>query len=367
MKVPFLDLSKQWAVIREEALAATAAVLGRSNFILGDEVAEFERAFAAFCDAKHAVGVASGLDAIKLGLRVLDVQPGDEVITAANTFIATTLAASAIGAKPVLVDMDPASYNLDVGRIEAALTPRTRGIIPVHLYGQPADMDPLIALAKKHRLFVLEDASQAQGARYKGRRVGGLGELAAFSLYPGKNLGAAGDAGVVVTNDDTSAERLRTLRNYGSRQKYYHEELGENSRLDTIQAAFLKTKLPHLDAWNDQRRAAARRYSAALADVGDLVLPQTMPYAEPVFHLYIVQTARRDDLLQHLQRHDIGCLIHYPVPIHRQQAYADAGWCEGDFPVTEAFARRILSLPLFPGITGEQVDYVADTIRAFFG
>jgi dTDP-4-amino-4,6-dideoxygalactose transaminase len=367
LKVPFLDLSKQWEVIGPEAVTAMETVLRRGNFILGGEVAEFEQAFAAFCDATHGIGVASGLDAIKLGLRALGVQPGDEVITAANTFIATALAASSIGARPVLVDMDPESYNMDVRQIEGALTPRTRGIIPVHLYGQAADLDPILALAKRHNLFVLEDASQAHGARYHGRRVGTFGELAAFSLYPGKNLGAAGDAGVVVTNNDQLAQRLRVLRNYGSERKYYHEELGENSRLDTLQAAFLKTKIPHLDAWNQQRRAAARRYTDLLAGVGDLILPRTMAYGEHVFHLYVIQTARRDALLQHLQQRDVGCIIHYPVPIHLQKAYAHAGWKPGDFPVAEKYARQTLSLPMFPGITVEQQDYVAKCIREFFG
>lgn len=363
--VPFMDLAAQDAPLRAEILARLEAVMTRAAFILGPEVAEFERAFADYCGAAHGVGVASGLDALKLALRAAGVGPGDEVITAANTFIATALAISATGATPVLVEPDPRTCNLDPARAAAAVTPRTRAIVPVHLYGRPADMSAIMALAAQHGLFVLEDASQAHGARWNGRPVGGIGHAAAFSFYPGKNLGAHGDAGMVVTNDAALAARVASLRNYGSSEKYRHDDRGENSRLDTVQAAVLLTKLPRLDGWNAHRRAAAARYTAALAGVGDLCLP-TDAAGQSVYHLYVIRTGRRDDLMAFLRARGIGCLIHYPVPIHLQNAYRDAGWRAGDFPVTEQIAREILSLPMSGIISDLQVDTVADAIRTFF-
>jgi dTDP-4-amino-4,6-dideoxygalactose transaminase len=367
MNVPFVDLKSQFLTIENEVMERMGAVLRNANFILGNEVAEFERVFAPFCECKHAVGVASGLDAIKLILRSLDIGPGDEVITAANTFIATALAISAVGAKPVLADIHPESYNIDPAKIPAAITPRTKALMPVHLYGQAADMDPIMEIARDRGLFVIEDASQAHGARYKGRRVGSFGHAAAFSLYPGKNLGAYGDGGVVTTNRAELADRIATLRNYGSKVKYYHDELGENSRLDTLQAAILTVKLKHLERWNGRRRQAAIRYAQRLRGVGDLVLPRTMDAAEHVFHLYVIRTKGRDALLKHLQENQIGSLIHYPTPIHLQKAYAGNGWKRGDFPVTEECAEQVLSLPMFGDITDDQVDYVVSAIRAFFG
>lgn len=366
MKVPFVDLKAQFAAIGGEALESVRKSFEKCDFILGDNVKEFEKEFASFCSCSRAVGVASGLDAIKLSLRALQIGPGDEVITSANTYIATALAVSAVGAKPVLAEMDSASYNISVPDLQRAITKKTRAIIPVHLYGQPADMDPINELAAKHNLAVVEDASQAHGARYKGRRTGSLGRIAAFSLYPAKNLGACGDAGIVVTNDDALADKIMLLRNYGSTVKYYHEVLGENSRLDTLQAGILSIKLKYLDKWNAARRTAAALYSQKLNGVGDLFLPQTMPYAEHIFHLYVVQTAHRDDLLKFLKDNGVDCVIHYPVPMHMQKAYAHAKWKQGDFPVTEKFAARILSLPMYAEITEEQINYVVETIKRFF-
>ena len=366
MNIPFIDLKAQLATIEHEVMPAMKSVLDNTAFILGQDVAAFEQEFAAYCTCDHAVGVASGLDALKLSLRALDVQPGDEVITAANTFIATTLAASAIGAKPVLVDIEPDSFNLDPKQLEAAITPKTKVLLPVHLYGRPADMDPIIRIAQKHQLHILEDASQAHGARYKGKRVGAFGDLAAFSLYPGKNLGAYGDGGIVTTQNDQLAAALKTLRNYGSSQKYYHDLLGENSRLDTLQATVLRIKLKHLDAWSQRRRQHAATYHEGLKNVGDLILPPEHPDFEPVYHLYVIRTQKRDDLMAYLQAHGVGCIIHYPIPIHLQKAYEGHGWVKGQFPVTEAIANEILSIPMFPELTEAQQQYVIQTIRNFF-
>ncbi len=367
MSVPFVDLKWQMTIIGDEAEPRIQAVLRNCNFILGAEVEEFEKAFAAYCGCRRAIGVASGLDAIKLILRALGIGPGDEVITAANTFIATALAVSSVGATPVLVDIDRRTFNINPRLIEERITPRTKAILPVHLYGQPADMDPILDIAQRRNLLVVEDAAQGHGARYKGRRVGGLGYAAAFSFYPGKNLGACGDGGAVVTNDEGMADRIVALRNYGSKVKYHHEELGENSRLDTLQAAILSVKLKHLDEWNACRRRAAARYAESLAGVGDIFVPETIEGAEHVYHLYVVRTRQRDALMKYLLGKGIGCIIHYPVPIHLQKAYANRGWKKGDFPETEAAAQEILSLPMFAGIAEAQVDEVCAAVRSFFG
>lgn len=366
MNVPFLDLKAQMASIRDEVMAEIEDVLQNTSFILGRQVSEFEAEFAKFCGCSHAVGVASGLDALRLALRALGIGPEDQVITAANTFIATALAVSSVGAKPVLVDVDARSFNVDPERIEEAITARTRAIIPVHLYGQPADMDPILAVARKHKLSVIEDACQAHGALYKGRRAGSLGDIAAFSFYPGKNLGAYGDAGAVTTSNAQLAEKVAVLRNYGSKVKYYHERLGENSRLDTIQAAVLKVKLRYLEQWNEARRRHAKAYVEKLKGVGDLVLPAEMPFARHVYHLFVVRTKKRDALLSHLQKSGVGCIIHYPVPIHLQDAYRGSGWKRGDFPVTEQISNEILSLPMYAELTEAQIEHVAGKIREFF-
>ncbi len=365
MNVPFVDLRAQYASIKEEVRAAMDQVLENTNFILGQPVADFEKAFATFCECRCAVGVASGVDAIKLALRALNIGPGDEVITAANTFIATALAVSAVGAKPVLVDIDPATYNLDPALLESAITPRTKAILPVHLYGQPADMEAIAAIARRHGLRVVEDACQAHGARYRGHRVGSLSDIAAFSFYPGKNLGAYGDGGAVVTNDPALADRVASLRNYGSRVKYYHDELGENSRLDTLQAAVLNVKLRYLDDWNRQRRATAARYTAAFAGLPELTVPATLAATEPVYHLYVIRHRRRDALSEYLKQHGIATIIHYPVPIHLQKAYLSLGLAPGAFPHTERAANEILSLPMFAELTTQQGEHVARAIADF--
>jgi len=366
MKIPFLDLGAMSADVADEVSRRWKTIVDQSDFILGQEVARFEEAFAEYCGCSHAIGMASGLDALKLILRAMDIGPGDEVVTAANSFIATALAISSVGATPVLVDMDDRDFLIDAQALEDAITPRTKAIIPVHLYGQAADMDPIMELARKYGLKVIEDACQAHGALYKGCRCGSLGDAAAFSFYPGKNLGAFGDGGAATTNDAVLADRIRMLRNYGSLRRYYHDELGENSRLDTIQAAVLSAKLRHLDQWNAARRRVAVRYAEGLKDVVEVRLPLTSSYAEHVHHLYVVRTGQRDALMQHLQEHGIGCIIHYPIPIHLQRAYASMGWKAGDFPVAEQAANEILSLPLFPTMVDEQVDYVVDAIAGFF-
>jgi dTDP-4-amino-4,6-dideoxygalactose transaminase len=366
MKIPFLDLKNQSAELHGEIRSAMDQVLADCNFILGKPVAEFEEAFAAYCGCKQGIGVASGLDALKLILRAMEIGPGDEVITVSHTFIATALAISAVGATPVLVEVDPFTYTMDPKVLEAAITSRTKAVMPVHLYGQAADMEPILQIARKHGLKVIEDACQSHGARCNGLRAGSLGDAAAFSFYPGKNLGAYGDGGAVTTSDTVLADRIRAMRNYGSVRKYYHDTLGENSRLDTLQAAVLGVKLKYLDAGNAARRAAAALYTEQLKGIGDIITPSIRVGSEHVFHLYVIQTGHRDELQRHLLEQGVECLIHYPVPVHLQKAYAAAGWRPGDFPLTEKLAGRILSLPVFPGITEEQQTYVTGAIKKFF-
>lgn len=362
MRVPFVDLQAHHAPLRAELEAAVSAVGCRSDFILGAAVEAFEREFAAFVGVSHAVGVASGLSAIELALRAHGVGPGDEVITAANTFIATVFAIMAVGATPTLVDVERDTYTIDPERIAAAITPRTRAIIPVHLYGQPADMDRIGALASQHDLLVVEDAAQAHGARYRGRRTGTFGDSAAFSFYPSKNLGAWGDAGMVVTNDAAVAERVRVLRNVGQRAKYLHACAGTNARLDTVQAAVLRVKLPHLDGWNGRRRAHAERYRSRLGT--RIHLPAAASDREHIYHLFVVEVDRRDALQVSLKAAEIDTGIHYPVPVHLQEACASLRYKRGDFPVTEAAADRIVSLPMYPELTTSQIDFVSDTLLA---
>lgn len=364
MNIPFVDLQTQYQSLKGELDVAVLQVMQRGDFILGGAVAEFEKAFAAYCGTKFAVGVDSGYSALELILRAYEIGPGDEVITAANTFIATTLAISNTGARPVLVDCDPETYNIDVSLIEAAITPRTKAILPVHLYGQPADMDVILDIARKHNLYVFEDAAQAAGARYKGRRIGGLADAAGFSFYPGKNLGAYGDGGAVLTNDAEIAEKVRLLRNIGQKVKYYHEVKGFNHRLDTIQAAVLQVKLPHLDAWNASRRHAAARYATLLSGL-PLVTPQTADYSEHIFHLYVIRIQDREKLMDYLKDMGIATGLHYPIPIHLQPAYRELGYERGDFPVTEAYAETIVSLPIFPELDDDKVAYIAEGIRTY--
>jgi dTDP-4-amino-4,6-dideoxygalactose transaminase len=326
-------------------------------YILGPEVEQFEADYAAYCQADHCIGVANGLDALHLSLRAYGIGPGDEVIVPSNTYIATWLAVSQAGATPVPVEPDERTYNIDPARIEAAITPRTRALLPVHLYGQPADLEPILAIARRHGLKVIEDAAQAHGARYQGKRLGGHGDAVAWSFYPGKNLGALGDGGAVTTNDPELADRLRVLRNYGSRVKYINEVQGYNSRLDPLQAAFLAVKLRHLDAWNDRRRAIAATYLEGLADTG-LTLPQVPVWADPVWHLFVVRHPQRDGLQRQLSEAGIGTLIHYPIPPHRQQAYAEAGQAADSLPLAARMAAEVLSLPMGPQLSAPAVDRV---------
>jgi len=362
--VPFVDLGAQYRTIANEINQAISKVIQEADFILGREVRLFEEEFAAFCDAHYAVGVDSGTSALELAVRAFDIGPGDEVITAANSFIASALGISHAGAKPVLVDVDPYTYTLDVTAIERAMTSRTRAIIPVHLYGHPAHMDPIRQLADRHGLVVIEDACQTHGARYKGKHVGSLGHAAAFSFYPGKNLGAYGDGGMVVTNDRKVSKRLEMLRNYGQKEKYKHLCRGYNRRLDTIQAAILRVKLKYLDKWNAARRWNANLYQKHLEGSG-VVVPGQAGGAEAVWHLYVVRTEQRDALKDHLLSKGISAGIHYPVPIHLQPAYQDLGYKRGDFPVTEAYADRILSLPMYAELTSRQIEFVAQNICQF--
>jgi dTDP-4-amino-4,6-dideoxygalactose transaminase len=364
MKVSFVDLQQEYQGIKDEIDAAIAGVLNRSDYVLGKPVHEFEPAFANYCETDHAVGVDSGFSALELILRAYGIGPGDEVITAANTFIATALAISNCGARPVLVDVDPETYNLDPALLEKAITPTTQAIMPVHLYGQPADMDAILAIAQKHGLRVIEDACQAHGARYKGRRTGGLGDAAAFSFYPSKNLGAYGDGGMVVTNDTAVANQVRVFRNVGQAARYQHTVKGFNHRLDSIQAAVLCVKLPYLDEGNKRRRETAVHYNSLLANT-PITTPTAADWAEHVYHLYIIQVDNREQLQAHLADAGIATGIHYPIPIHLQPAYADLGHKPGDFPVTEQLAKRILSLPMYPGITPDAVEYTANTIKNY--
>jgi dTDP-4-amino-4,6-dideoxygalactose transaminase len=335
-------------------------------YVLGDAVKRFEAEYATYNHVRHCIGVANGLDALHLALRALGVGPGDEVIVPSNTYIATWLAASYVGATVVPVEPDPATYNLDPARVEAAITPRTRVLMPVHLYGQACAMGPLMELAAKHNLRVVEDNAQSQGATWAGQFAGSFGDLNGTSFYPGKNLGALGDAGAVTTNDDALARTVQTLRNYGSQRKYYNEVIGVNSRLDELQAAVLSAKLPHLDAWTAQRRQVAAAYDERLRGIGDLTLPAVADGATHVYHLYVVRTARRDALQAHLSAAGIGTLIHYPVPPHLQQAYQSAGYSAGAFPIAEDLAQTCLSLPMWPGMTDAHVDAVVSAIQRFF-
>lgn len=354
MKVPFLDVKASYEEIAPELDAATHRVVSSGWYLLGDEITAFEREYADYVGAKYCVGLGNGLDALHLGLRALGVGAGDEVIVPSNTYIATWLAVSYAGAIPVPVEPDPATYNLDPTLIEAAITPRTKAILPVHLYGQPADLDPICALARRHNLFVLDDAAQVHGARYRGRRIGALANVTAWSFYPGKNLGALGDAGAITTDDEGVADRVRVLRNYGSRVKYVNEVQGYNSRLDEIQAAALQVKLPYVDQWNARRARIAARYMAELDDAG-LILPQVPDWAEPAWHIFVVRSHDRDALQRHLTAAEIGTVIHYPIPPHLQGAYRDLNLPQGSFPLSEAIHREVISLPIGPHMTEAQV------------
>jgi dTDP-4-amino-4,6-dideoxygalactose transaminase len=361
--VPLVDLRAQYTTIRSEVEEAMAEVLERCDFVLGEAVERFEASFAAYCEVPHAVGVDTGISALELILRAWGIGPGDEVITAANSFIASASAISFTGATPVLVDVDRDSYLISIEAVARAITPRTRAIMPVHLYGQPVDMDPLMALAESRGLRVLEDACQAHGARYKGRRAGSLGHAAAFSFYPGKNLGAYGDGGIVVTRDEALARQIRQFRNYGQREKYQHVSLAYNRRLDSLQAAVLEVKLRHLDRWNARRAQIAGLYRELLREL-PLQLPAHAADVWHAYHLFVIQVDRRDPVLAALNQAGIGAGAHYPIPIHLQPAYAELGQGPGACPVAEAAARRVLSLPLYAEMTGEQITRVVDTLHS---
>ncbi len=361
--IPQVDLKAQYATIKKEVDQAIAEVIESTQFVRGKAVAEFEKAFAGYCGVSHAVGVANGTDALMLALRALGVGAGDEVITTPFTFTATTEAIHWVGAKVVFVDIDPENYTIDVGQLESKITERTRAIVPVHLYGHPADMDAILELAKKHDLKVIEDAAQAHGALYKGKRVGSFGHAACFSFYPGKNLGAYGDAGGVVTNDAKIAETVKILGDHGSARKYENDFLGFNSRLDGIQGAVLNVKLKYLDPWNQRRRAIADLYNRAFTEVDEIATPRESTWAESVYHLYVVQTGNREALKQKLNEAGIGAALHYPRPLHLQKAYDFMGHKRGAFPVAEQAADRVLSLPNYPEMTDEMVGEVVERLK----
>jgi dTDP-4-amino-4,6-dideoxygalactose transaminase len=363
MNIPFLELKPCYEELRAEFDAAYGRVMNSGWYLLGTELKLFEAEYASYCQSRYCIGVGNGLDALHLILRACGIGPGDEVMVPTNTFIATWLAVSYAGATPVPVEPDPRTYNIDPGRIEAAITSRTKAIMPVHLYGNPADMDPIIEIAAKHGLKVIEDNAQAQGARYKGRLTGSLGYAAGHSFYPGKNLGAFSDAGAVTTNDAELADRLRCLRNYGSKRKYYNEVKGFNSRLDELQAAFLRVKLRYLDEWNERRRRVAGHYLRGLHGVANLTVPFVPEWADPVWHVFVVRHPQRDSLQQQLAKAGIGTLIHYPVPPHLSGAFADAGIPSGALPIAENLAQTVLSLPMGPHLTLEDSDLVVRTVR----
>ena len=360
--IPLVDLRAQHRSIAAEVESALRSVMERADFILGHDVEAFETEYAAYCEAGHAVGLDTGLSALELGMRALGIGPGDEVVTPANSFIASSSAVTFTGATPVWADADPVTYNLDPEAVRTLIGPRTKAIMVVHLYGQPADMSGICAIARENGLKVIEDACQAHGARYAGRRVGSLGDFAAFSFYPAKNLGAYGDAGMLTTNDPELAERVRMMRNYGQRQKYEHVTMAWNRRLDTMQAAVLRVKLRYLDRWNEARRAHAALYDRLLTESG-LVLPRSMPNVEHVYHLYVVQAEHRDRLVAKLREQGVGAAMHYPVPIHLQDAYRHRGVRPGSFPITERTAERLLSLPMYPELDVDQISRIAAAVH----
>jgi dTDP-4-amino-4,6-dideoxygalactose transaminase len=369
--IPHYLTKPQYLALKPELDAAIRGVLDDSFFILGKRLADFEREFATYLGVRHVVGVGSGTEAIHLALRALGIGAGDDVLTVSHTAVATTVAISAAGARPVFVDVDPETFTLDPARLEASLTERTRAIVPVHLYGHPAHMEPIRELAERRGLMVVEDAAQAHGAEYRGRKCGTLGQAAAFSFYPTKNLGAYGDAGAVATDDPDLAQRLVMLRNYGwdpdPARRYYSLTKGVNSRLDELQAAVLSVKLRHLDAGNERRRELAGLYGELLGGIPGLTVPDEQPWGRHVYHLYVIRAPRRDALHAHLRARGVGAQIHYPEPVHRQQAYADLGYGAGSLPETERACTEILSLPLYPELAEEDVRYVAQAVRSFYG
>jgi dTDP-4-amino-4,6-dideoxygalactose transaminase len=361
--VPFLDLKAQYAAIRHEIRLSMDEVFNSASFVGGPIVENFEKEFADFCGCGYAASTSNGTSALWMTLLSLGIGQGDEVITVPNTFIATAEAITFSGARPVFVDVEEQSYTMNPTLLEKAITPKTKAVIPVHLFGQPADMDPILEIAKRRGLFVVEDACQAHGALYKGKEVGTIGDAGCFSFYPGKNLGAYGEAGAVVTNDPELAEKIKILRDHGQSRKYYHKVIGWNGRMDGLQGAVLRVKLKYLPAWNEARRKKAGLYNSLLTDMDEITLPSEMDYARHVYHLYVIRTRRRDDLKSYLAERGIECGIHYPVPIHLQEAYRHFGIRHGAFPVAEKCAEELLSLPMYPELTEEQIGYVAAELR----
>lgn len=365
--IPFVDLKAQYRTLKQELGPVINNVLASGAFTGGENVESLEKEFAAFCGARYAVGVANGTDALFLGLKALGIGAGDEVITVPNTFIATVEAITLAQAKPVFVDIDEKTYNIDPGKIAEKITKRTKAIIPVHLYGQPADLDRIYALARKYGLTVIEDACQAHGARYKGKRIGAKSRIACFSFYPSKNLGACGDGGMIVTDKEAVSRKLKMFRDHGQIKKYKHEVAGINSRLDALQAAILRIKLGYLEAWNEKRRENAAYYNTLLSRVKGITIPYISPGVRPVFHIYAIQTDNRDGLQQYLQKNGISTAIHYPIPVHLQKAYRYLGHKKGDFPIAEKAARHLLSLPMYPELELKQIDFIAAKIKSFTG
>jgi dTDP-4-amino-4,6-dideoxygalactose transaminase len=363
--IPYLDLKAQLQPLRAELVAAFERTLDRCSFCLGPDVVQFEKDFATFIGTRHCVGVNSGTSALHVALLLLDIGPGDEVVTTPLTFVATSWAISYVGAKPVYVDIDDATFNLNPDLLEAAITPRTKAILPVHLYGHPCDLDPMLSLADRHGVPLVEDAAQAHGARYRGRTVGTLGRMACYSFYPGKNLGACGEGGALVTDDEALAGRARALREHGSRVRYYHDEVGYNYRMEGLQGATLAIKLKHLASWTAGRQRVAHRYHELLADT-PLQLPREAEWAESAYHLYVVRHGEREALMKHLQANQVGCALHYPLPLHLQKCYASLGYPEGSFPVAERAARECLSLPIYPEMPDAHIERVSEVIHQFF-
>lgn len=366
MKIPFLSFDNANAIIKKDIINAFEQFFDKASYILGNEVEKFENAYAKYNQVKHCVGISNGLDALHIALKTLNIGVGDEVIVPSNTYIATALAVSYVGATPVFVEPNINTYNINPSKIEAATTRKTKAIIPVHLYGQCCEMEAIQAIANKHHLYIVEDNAQSQGASYNSRLAGSWGNINGTSFYPGKNLGALGDAGAITTNNEQLAHKATVLRNYGSQKKYYNETIGHNMRLDECQAAFLSVKLKHLADWTAQRQQIANWYNEALENIGDLILPVTAKNATHVYHLYVIRTQKRDALQQHLTQQGIGTLIHYPIPPHLQQAYANLKYKKGDFPIAETIANTCLSLPLWPGMTQTVVQQVAKNIQQFF-
>ncbi len=363
--IPYLDLKAQIKPLRAELDAAIARTIDNCSFCLGPDTAQFEKDFAKYCGAEHALGFNSGTSALHIALLLLNLKPGDEIITTPFTFVATSWAISYVGAKPVYVEIDDATFNIDPKLVERAITPRTKAVMPVHLYGQPFDIDPILEICRKHKLPLVEDAAQAVGAKYKGKTVGTFGELSGFSFYPGKNLGAFGEGGALVTNNAEYAKRAKSLREHGSTVRYYHDEVGFNYRMEGIQGAVLGIKLKHLEKWTRERQRVAKRYQELLAGT-PLQLPQEPAYAESVWHLYVVRHPRRDELKAHLEANGVGCALHYPLPLHLQKCYANLGYKTGDFPIAEKAGRECLSLPIYPELTDAQIQRVVEVTKSFF-